>query len=90
MIVQLQWLLLRDAMDATATFEDRHCVDEHHFAVWIRPLQYGHGLGIIGVVKAAQDDAAIDNIMVDVGVVHEALLVGDLERCRHGNGSEPS
>lgn len=60
-------LLLGDAMDVAAAEEDLAPRDHHHLVLGEHALEDRPGLGVLGIVEARRDDAAVDDQEVHVG-----------------------
>ena len=70
-------LVLGDAVDTAAAFEQRPRVDAHHLPAGVLFGEDGGRVGVVRVVKAARDHPAVDDQVVDVAVVDEPLGVGE-------------
>ncbi|CDZ87266.1 hypothetical protein RHRU231_230094 [Rhodococcus ruber] len=76
-------LVLGDAVDAAPAAEERPGVHSHDAPARIRGRQDLRGLVVGGVAEAAGDHPAVDHVVVDVAVVHPALVVAHRGRGRH-------
>ncbi len=62
----LLWLLLSDAVNASTAGENWSSVDQDNFSVRVATLENCFCLSVIFVVKCAQNNAAIDYVVIDV------------------------
>ena len=87
--VGLSGLLLRDAVNAPATREERSGVDQLDRSARIRPLKDFLGDRVTRVIEPAQNDGVVAHIVIDVLIVDETLVVAQCFGSWHRDEVEP-